>query len=511
MIALWLALQTVAGCLMSLAHAFRHESFQMEPGLLGFIAASLGIAVFMKVSSLRRRGWVRFLLGWWGGWVFFSITMYWVVIALKEFGNLPSSISILTMLLLSGYCALYFGLWSLVSGFRIVREKGILARILIWASLWSSLEFLREHLFSGFTWGEFGYHFAYWPVIAQSASVWGTHGLTFFWIALVSIVLHADEWWPHRPLRIRVGSLLGLLFVIVGLSHMQRLGSAPTELRRIALVQPNVDQGTKWDRQSASDHFRRLIELTQEAAAGSPDLIIWPETAYPFTVGFSQKQMPFNTGIPVLVGAVVHETGVNLNSALLVEGEQIKARFDKIHLVPFGEYVPFEKWLPFEKLVANVGRFRAGSKSQGPMELSGAGLKAGILICYEDIFSAHSVRHARGGAQLLVNMTNDAWYGRSSALAQHGAISILQAYQTGLPLVRATNTGLSLSYDFRELHQMETETEGFKIVELEIPVSPRQTFFVWSYPLMQWIWFVIFVIGILWKSNPQTKKIFFPD
>jgi apolipoprotein N-acyltransferase len=281
-----------------------------------------------------------------------------------------------------------------------------------------------------------------------------------------------------------------------------------TQSMRVALVQPNIEQDLKWSPEKVSEHFDKLLRLTRAAAEPSPDLIVWPETAFPVLIQNSQRTLPFSSSIPVLVGAVTGERGVNRNSALLLEGDQIKARFDKIHLVPFGEYVPLENWLPFEKLVENVGRFVPGTLDQQPLQLSSKNVKMGPLICYEDTFTRHSVRHARQGAQLLVNMTNDAWYGKSSALKQHADMAHLQVMSTGLPMVRATNTGLSSSISIYEREDFEKEVENNFFAEVNVPLEPRQSFFVLTYPFMQWIWGLIFVIALVWKFRDPTRKIF---
>lgn len=465
----------------------------------------------MKISSLRARWWIRFLLGAWGGFVYFWASLFWLVVALKNFGDLSTGVSILVSSLLCGYLSLFLGSWSAISGIRFIRSKPILIRITAWASLWASLEAIREYLFTGFTWGELGYHFSFWPSIAQSAGVWGVHGLTFFWIIFISLLLHVDEWWRHPRRRVGV-AIASLFFILICFfSHLSIHSSAGHEVKKIALIQPNIDQSLKWESNRAREHLESLIELTQKAAREQPDLdlIVWPETSYPFLVAIGQKQLPVSSSIPLIVGAVVSDRLTNRNSALLIDGDRIVQDYSKDHLVPFGEFVPFEDWLPFKKLVANAGRFVSGGNSQPIMTLPNDSLKFGVLICYEDIFSRHSVKQARKGAQLLLNITNDAWYAKSSALSQHAAIAKMQSYQTQLPMVRATNTGLTTSFDLFDYSEIETHTRVAKIVEIKVPTSQNQSLFVRTYPLMQWIWILLFAIALAWPRQSETKKIFF--
>jgi apolipoprotein N-acyltransferase len=168
-----------------------------------------------------------------------------------------------------------------------------------------------------------------------------------------------------------------------------------------------------------------------------------------------------------------------------------------------------KEWLPIGKLAANAGDFVQGPMNQPLLIPPESHLKLGPLICYEDTFSRESVRQAKSGANALVNITNDAWYGNTSAQAQHTAMAQLMVYSTRLPMVRATNNGLStlITTDRREdLPAFSVQKGSFP---LEVFENPAKTFFVWTYPLMEWIWLVIFVIAVLWKESRQTKKIFF--
>lgn len=511
MIGIWIFLLFVAGVLMSFAHSFRWQSLEIEPGLISFILSSIGIALFMKISSLRRRGWVRFALGSWGGLVFFSISMYWLVIALREFGDMPLGIAIIVAAILAIYCSLYMGIWAWLCGLEKLQERPLFFRILCWASAWAGIEALREHLFTGIGWAEIGYHFSFWPSIALAASVWGVHGFSFLWIFFVSLFVHFDELLKSKKLQREVFILSSLIILVGSLGTWWQFSNIEYRDFKVAIIQPNIEQELKWAPDSAESHLRLLMNETQKVVDENPelDLVVWPETSYPFLVSLNQKQLPFSSKVPLIVGAVVSDRRVNYNSALYVLGDQIQQSFHKIHLVPFGEYVPFEDWLPFKKLVANAGRFRHGSTDQTPIAVGEDSVLAGPLICYEDGFAKHSVRHAKKGAQILVNLTNDAWYGKSSALAQHAAMSWMQFYQTGLPIVRATNTGLSSSMDHFSLKKLETYQMGNIVHELKIPKNGFQSWYVRSYPLMQWIWWVIFAIGILWPTQRLTKKIFF--
>lgn len=228
---------------------------------------------------------------------------------------------------------------------------------------------------------------------------------------------------------------------------------------RIALVQGNIGQEMKWDPKKAMEHLRRYLSLSDRAVADGADLVIWPETAYPYTVdlstlsskpAFDREGLP----VPILFGAVGEMPTADdeapapvappliYNSAFLAERDaRIRQAYHKQHLVPFGEYIPMKKWLTFARsLTTAVGDMTPGDKF---ILLETGPLKIGTLICYEDIFPDIARGFAKTGANLLVNLTNDAWYGDSSAQHQHLVFSQFRALETRRYLLRATNTGVT--------------------------------------------------------------------
>jgi apolipoprotein N-acyltransferase len=225
---------------------------------------------------------------------------------------------------------------------------------------------------------------------------------------------------------------------------------------KVALVQGNIDQGIKWDPAFMEETISIYERLSLRAAVGGVDLVVWPESAAPF---FFQETGPPTDRItslarqihtPLIFGSPAFDGSGTcrryFNSAFLVSSSgEVLGRSDKMHLVPFGEYVPLAKLLPFvHKLVVGVGDFSPGN-SLGTLDI-GKG-KVGILVCFEGIFPELSRRYVRDGAQLLVNITNDGWYGRSSAPYQHLSMAVFRAVENGVPLVRAANTGISAIID----------------------------------------------------------------
>jgi apolipoprotein N-acyltransferase len=503
----------LSGLLLAFAHPFKYESYQFENSWLTFLVATLGLCLFvhfsLKDSSPRK----RFLKAWAGSLIFFSVVVFWISVALHQFGDIPMAIAVLVCLLLAGYCAVFIGVWALIAGSEAVRSRPLLLKIIAWASFWTFCEACRQYLFTGFSWGELGFAFYFSPWIAKTASFWGVHGLTFMWVFLAGILVNLPEAIQGREKLKPVFISLAVFIVIGATGAWFSLRSTSREPVRLSIIQPNIPQELKWNANSSEENLKTLVEMTQQAAAESPALVIWPETSFPFLIRSNQKQFPVMTTTPLVIGAVVREGPVNRNSALLIEKDQIEAKFDKIHLVPFGEFVPLKDWIPFGKLVANAGDFLPGLKTQDLLKPTNSPLRLGPLICYEDTFSRESVRHARHGANLLINLTNDAWYGDTSANLQHAAMSQFQVYQTGLSMVRATNNGLSSFMSLEGRFDIAPFEKQIATREIMVSTSPHETIFVWTYPLMEWIWLIIFVIAILWKETIhqklQRKKIFF--
>jgi len=265
------------------------------------------------------------------------------------------------------------------------------------------------------------------------------------------------------------------------------LALAPSPLRptdatlRVGVVQGNIDQAQKWDRAYRRVTLDIYERLTLDLVPRQPQLVVWPETAVPLNVQDGGPEtsrllaLARRAGVWLLFGAPGYERlGGRVeyrNSVFLVTPSGGWAgRYDKVHLVPFGEYVPFGRYLPFlKKMVEGAGDFSPGP---GVRPLSGPGLPTlGPLICFEGIFPGLAARHAEQGARLLVVVTNDAWFGQTPAPYQHLAFAALRAAETGLPLVRAANTGVSAVFD-RQGRPLTSTVLGARdafVAEVELP------------------------------------------
>jgi apolipoprotein N-acyltransferase len=222
---------------------------------------------------------------------------------------------------------------------------------------------------------------------------------------------------------------------------------------KISVIQANIPQDLKWDTKAKDFIFNEYFSLSAAAARENPDLIIWPEAASPAIIGeepqYFEKIKLFarNVKIPLLFGAVTLEGGVYYNSALLISRQgELLARYNKLHLVPFGEYVPLKSIFGFLETIVPIGEVAFG-KDYTIFQLPPSGSRPlanfAVLICFEDLFPELSRKFKRQGVDFLVNVTNDAWYKKTTAPFQHLQASVFRAVENRVNLIRAANTGVS--------------------------------------------------------------------
>lgn len=451
------------------------------------------------------------------GLSFYGVTLYWIFIALHRYGSIPvlgASLGLLVaVLILAVGLALMTGLvaWLYQRGFSFW---------LVFPVAWVVHDFaLNFFPFGGFPWSQLAYtQAAYLPLI-QSLDLFGVYGLTFL-IVMVNAVL-------AQGLRIRGALILvGCLFILnlgYGFFRVRQVERQEALLptMKMALIQGNIPQDEKWLLELGDEALARHLSYTQQASeskpesgkpeSGKPDLIVWPEAAYPFPVSTEIRLVPGleTLSVPLLTGAVTFEGGYDwsfrlFNSALLVgPGGKNQAVYHKQHLVPFGEYVPLERVLYFlNKIVPAATSFTPGSTAN-LLPISGPGgsvHRAGVTVCYEDIFPAIARRFARHGADFLVNLTNGGWYDRSSMLFQHVDYSRYRAIENRRAMVRSTNTGITtlIGPSGRTLAALPPFTEG--VLQVEVPVGKIHAWYTsWG----DWFaWGCVLVMGLILLPLP---------
>ncbi|MBN1613914.1 MAG: apolipoprotein N-acyltransferase [Deltaproteobacteria bacterium] len=412
-----------------------------------------------RPGEAMRRGFIT-------GFVFNVGILYWVAYVVVHYGYMPLYMGIGATVLLSCYLAFYFALFA--AGTAWFEQRGI-PPILSAPVLFTCLEYAKSHLLTGFPWENLAYSQYLSIRLIQIADVTGIYGLTFL-IVLVNVALSdLVGQFPSsglgKPSLRRAflveTSLVALLVFGVILYGSVRLHQIDSSLQgakgmTVALIQGNIEQDIKWNPLYQRDTLAVYRSLSLAAAEAEPDLIIWPETATPFyfqDVDDLQREIldiARRSGAMLLFGSPSYQketSGLTFyNSAFVLSPRGgIEGRYDKVHLVPFGEYVPLRKLFPFmSKIVVGIGDFGSG-RGYEPLTLPGC--RAGILICYEAIFPAAARTYRRAGAELLVNITNDAWFGRTSAPFQHLSMTAFRAVENRLFVARAANTGISAIID----------------------------------------------------------------
>jgi apolipoprotein N-acyltransferase len=438
--------------------------------VLSWIAiAPLLVAILRarKPETLQLRGEAKlrpatptqaFFLGYLCGIIWYVGTCYWIYSTMKQFGGINAAGAAGLLLLFSLYLALYHGLFGLV--ISLLAKSSVRLAMVLSPFVWVAVELVRTRL-TGFPWDLLGITQVDNIPVARIARFTGVYGVSFEILVVNAAIATAFMLRRSRRRRLLLASLGAAL--VLQLARWVPMPAFPAD-RTALLVQENIPvlDSTDWTRQYFDDTLADLSRLSQTSTTGErrhPELIVWPESPAPFYTGdplfrTAVTQLASSAHAWVLAGGIgvqnasmspQHATEI-FNSAALVspDGEWI-ARYDKIHLVPFGEYVPFKRWLSFAGgLTKEVGDFSRGVSRQ---PLQAGDQKLGVFICYESIFPDDIRQFVNQGAQVLVNISNDGWYGDSGAYAQHLKQARMRAVENASWLLRDTNTGVTASID----------------------------------------------------------------
>ncbi|HKV53752.1 MAG TPA: apolipoprotein N-acyltransferase [Candidatus Binataceae bacterium] len=445
------------------------------------LASGLALAAAFPKFDLNLLAWIAFVplfhaiedqplkwvfgYSWLQGLACFAGGLYWIAITLNTFGNLPMVVAVLPMLLLAAIMALYTGaaLWA----GEFVRRRLRIPAVVTIPIAWAAVEWVRTYFPIGFPWNLLGYAAYRNLELIQFAEITGIYGVSalimFFNVVTYTVLFQV---YPRRLQTIALGALTAIMAValIFGSWRVHQLSTLqPSGSLRVAMVQGDIPQSIKWDPRFLESSFAVYADQSETAAARGADLIVWPEAAAAFffqptdrypdafreDASYRKRLLDLAAHIndPILFGAPalgVEEGRVGTyNRAYLVSGSgAVEDWYDKIQLVPFGEYVPLRSLLGgfVNRVVTGFGDMFPGRK-QTLFEVHGA--KLAVLICYESIFPDLARREVKLGAGILVNITNDSWYGKSSAPYQMLAMSAMRSVETKVPMVRVANTGIS--------------------------------------------------------------------
>jgi len=450
------------------------------------------------------------LFGFITGMIFHIGLLYWVAQVIVMYGYLPLYIGISAMLLLCLYLSIYFSLFA--AGVVFLRNRGF-SEIVSAPLLWTGLEFLKSHLFTGFPWENLAYSQYKYLHLIQFSDVTGIYGVSFLIVfvnvVLFDLIVHRESAKKALP-ELASGCIILALLFGYGQFSLNRIQSElkRAEAMEVSLIQGNIDQNIKWNPLFQQESIDIYQNMSLKKAPVGRGLIVWPETATPF---FFQEEshlssvvrnIPKLTSDWLLFGSPSYFAGgaktEYMNSAFLLSPNGSTAgKYDKTHLVPYGEYVPLRHFFPFiNKLVAGIGDFRKGD-GVNPIGIGRHDL--GILICYEAIFPEISRKYKADGTNLLVNITNDAWFGKTSAPYQHLSMTVFRAVENRTFLVRAANTGISAIIDPSGKVMKQTGLFERTVVRGSVKFLDRKTIYALYGDIF--IYICLILLGVIFFSS----------
>ena len=495
----WRAALAVASGLL-LAAAF--PSMDWEP------LAWIGLVPLLRAIDDRSIG-RAFRLGWLTGFVFYIATTSWVGYTITQYTDVPRVVAMGIVVLMASALACYHGAFA--AGVRLLQRS---RRDVVWLApaLWVTLEWMRGWFFIGFPWGMLGYSQYRFHDLVQIAEVTGVYGVSAVLVMFNVVVAEVLRERGSAVRRLLPGLLTVTVLLVVlpalGRWRVAALAGAPiVGSLRVGLAQGNIEQGQKWNPAFQDETMTRYRDLTLTAARAGAKLVVWPETAAPF---FFQEPslrredviaLAGHAGVPLLIGSPAFRQTPNgrleqRNRAYLITPNGSEAgHYDKMQLVPFGEYVPFQRVLFFvARLVDAVAEIGAGEEATVFALPEG---RFGVLICYEGIFPALTRRFVNDGADFLVNITNDAWYGHTAAPYQHLVQASFRAIENRVPLVRAANTGISAVVDADGRIRWQGPLFEMLWHVDEIRWTGIRTFYTRFGDVFVWLCVVVTVVGVI--------------
>ncbi len=466
--------------------AFSFPKFDFE------VLAWLGfIPLFFAIEG--RRGLQSFWLGFLAGLLFYSIGLHWIINTLVNFGNISPLLGYPILFLLAAYLAVFIGLFSWIVSSLIDKDP---RNILLAPLFWTSFEYLRStHSELGFSWLGLGYSQYKNLSIIQISEFTGVYGVSALIILTNSaIYLALREWFFSESFKDAFSKkylITAISFTSIilmgswgyGLFNLKNKTNEKGPQIKATLIQGNIEQKLKWEKKYSKNILDVYERLTRASVQNNPDIVIWPEASLPFFYNLEipetlwLNQLTKSLGIPILVGSQYLEKNnsgkyIYYNSAYFLKPDSIDKvrRYDKIHLVPFGEFIPFSNVLSFvKKFVYVPGELGRGEKIS-LFELDSS--KFGVSICYEITFPDLVRKSVKKGAKFLVTITNDAWFGDSAASYQHIGIAALRAVENQTPILRAANTGISGAIDASG--KIYDSTKIFIEETVQTTIRPRQ-------------------------------------
>jgi apolipoprotein N-acyltransferase len=445
------------------------------------------------------------------GLPYFFGTLYWIYHSINHYGGVSLISSVLIVILLCLFLSLYPGIFAFLFSLAIRNTK--LPALLLAPAFWVVLEFLRSYIFTGFPWSSIGYSQHNFLSIIQIADITGIYGISFLVVAVngaladILIIRKRIRDMPLFPFSYTVIGFVVLFLLVVATifyGQIRLKENRPGEHLRASIIQGNIEQDKKWEPAYQNTVMETYKDLSLKAAGSYPALIVWPETAVPFIfntdMDFTEELFDFQHQLrthlffgSVLVRDKVDNRFVLSNSAVLLDDAgTVSYTYDKIHLVPFGEYVPLQKILFFiNKLVVGIGDYEGGKSHLRALSPFG---EFAPLICYEIIFPGLVRKFYADGGDFMINITNDAWFGKTTGPYQHFKMGVFRAVENRKPLVRAANTGISGFIDSSGRILAQTALFERTTLTMDIKTDRSRSFYSRYGDLFSYVWIVFSII-----------------
>ncbi|MBI3602057.1 MAG: apolipoprotein N-acyltransferase [Candidatus Omnitrophica bacterium] len=423
----------------------------------------------------------------WGGGFLFGFLFFFATVGWLMYVTVPGAV------LLVAYLALYTAFFA--RGFVYFQKFPVISRVFVLSSLWTVLEFIRAHLFTGFGWVMLGHSQYKNLLLIQIADITGVYGVSFL-VVLVNLVVFETLRAVFKKEEGVFGKLWRLQMITVGLLSASLVygvwifsrGSSSTMVR-VAVVQPNIPQKIKWDERYMSFIIRQTLDLTDTAAQDHPDIILWPETSLPGVLSehpsyFKQIQLKArHLKIPIVMGTIIEDHHHYYNSAVFIDSDgTMRGKYHKIHLVPFGEFLPLRFLLGWINRFVPLEDFTSGTEYT-LFPVGNWAHRFGVLICFEDTLDDLWRNFTKAGGEFFMNMTNDAWFMDTKAPFLHLQAAVFECVQNKRSLVRAANTGVSGFVDsLGRIIALAHDPTGKKTfvratASADIPLEHRETFY----------------------------------
>ena len=477
-----------------------------------FLIAWIALVPFL-LSLYDKKPKQAFKAGIFLGMPYFFGTLYWIYHSINHYGGVSLITSISIVILLCLYLSLYTGIFAFLFSITIRNTK--LPALLIAPVFWVVLEFLRSYVFTGFPWSSMGYSQYKFLAVIQIADITGIYGVSFLILAVngaladIFLIKRRIREMPLFPLSSTVIGFSALLLCIIStvIYGQIRLNEDRTYKQvKASIIQGNIEQAKKWEPSYQKAVIEIYKDLSLKATSSSPLIIIWPETALPFffetdrayTKEFFDLQNKLDTYLlfgSVLIKGKADKRPLLSNSAVLLDKTgKVAYIYDKIHLVPFGEYVPLQEILFFiNKLVVGIGDYTHGDRYLRAESPFG---DFAVLICYEIIFPGLVRKFYSHGGDFIVNITNDAWFGRTSGPFQHFSMAVFRAVENRKPVIRAANTGISGFIDSNGRIISKTNLFQMTVLTVDIKTDSTRSFYTKYGDLFSYIC-VVFSIVLL--------------